>query len=300
MEANAETPNLEANTCEAFARMLGYPPPEPGEWLTQCRERVAARDEEAAEALDSFVDFLEDSTPGERNETYSRAFDLNALFHPYIGYHLFGETYKRSRFMVRLKAHYGKHDFAPEGELPDHLAVVLRFLPRCDHDDFLDELVRLGLLPTLGSMLGDEDALPDAVEGPPDNPMSQNMGIKNSPMSGVNGGETPANGASPGPAGMGQRVGTGAPSAQNGEEPPGEQSSAIPGRSRGENGPGVGGGQLSGMGTAFCQTSCTALKGVPQMETERSEEQREEEKENTPYRGVLEALYLLLRDTEQA
>lgn len=293
---DADIIDLEAETCEAFARMLAYPPPEPGEWLTQCRKRLAARDTEAAEALDSFMDFLEESTPGERNETYSRAFDLNALFHPYIGYHLFGETYKRSRFMVRLKAHYGKHDFTPERELPDHLAVVLRFLPRCHHGDFLDELVRLGLVPTLGSMLGDEEALPDAVDGPPDNPTSPSMGTMNSPTSEVSAGKTPANGSSPGPAGMGQRVGTGVPTSQDGEEPPGEQSSAIPGRSRGQNGPGAGGGQLSGMGTAFCQGSCTTLKGVPQMETERSEEQREEEKENTPYRGVLEALHLLLQE----
>jgi len=296
--SDTEVIKLEADTCEAFARMLAYPPPEPGEWLTQCRERVAVRDTEAAEALDPFVDFLEKSTPGERNETYSRAFDLNALFHPYIGYHLFGETYKRSRFMVRLKQHYAEHDFVPERELPDHLAVVLRFLPRCDHADFLVELVRLGLVPTLGSMLGDEEALPDAVEGPPDHPMSRGMGTMNSPTSEPNAGGGSGNGASPGPAGMGQRVGTGVHSSANGEKASGEQSSTIPGRSRGQNGPGAGGGQLSGMGTAFCQTSCTALKGVPQMETERSEEQREEEKENTPYRGVLEALYLLLRDPE--
>jgi len=294
--SDTEVVTLEADTCEAFARMLSYPPPEPGDWLSQCRKRVAARDAEAVEALDSFLDFLEESTSGERNETYSRAFDLNALFHPYIGYHLFGETYKRSRFMVRLKAHYGKHDFTPERELPDHLAVVLRFLPRCDHGDFLDELVRLGLVPTLGSMLGDEEALPDVVEGPPDNPSSPGRGAMNSPTSEGSAGETPANESSPGPAGMGQRVGTGGLSSDAGTDSSEGQSAAIPGRSRGENGPEAGGGQLSGMGTAFCQTSCTALKGVPQMETERSEEQREEEKENTPYRGVLEALHLLLQE----
>lgn len=279
---DADILDLEADTLLAFGRMLAYPPPEPGPWLTRCRERIAARNAEAAEQLDPFIAFLEGSTPGERNETYSRAFDLNALFHPYIGYHLFGETYKRSRFMVRLKGHYREHGFTPERELPDHLAVVLRFLPTCDHAEFWDELIRFGVVPTLGSMLGDEDALPDGVPGPSGSPSDVSSSAGPASMDVHSDDRSNGEASSPGPAGVGMRVGEGGTGVPRSTPSPKPQPRQFVGM---------------GSGTAFCQTGCTKLKGVSEMETERSDEQREEEKQDSPYRAVLESLYLLMQDT---
>ena len=40
---------------------------------------------------------------GKLQEVYSGFFDLNSICHPYIGYQLFGENYKRSIFLVELK-----------------------------------------------------------------------------------------------------------------------------------------------------------------------------------------------------
>jgi nitrate reductase delta subunit len=70
-----------------------------------------------------------------------------------VGYHLFGETYKRSVFLLGLKQRYRALGFAMDAaELPDRLSVVLRFLACCPDDALRDELIDEAVLPALGRM----------------------------------------------------------------------------------------------------------------------------------------------------
>jgi nitrate reductase delta subunit len=74
--------------------------------------------------------------------------------YPYIGYQLFGETYKRGEFLALLNARYREAGFVVEGELPDHLSVILRYLSRT----WDAALVQEGVVPALTKML---DQLPE-------------------------------------------------------------------------------------------------------------------------------------------
>ena len=58
---------------------------------------------QAATLLGVFRDFAEEHPLGKLQEVYSGFFDLNSICHPYIGYQLFGENYKRSVFMCRTQ-----------------------------------------------------------------------------------------------------------------------------------------------------------------------------------------------------
>jgi nitrate reductase delta subunit len=67
-------------------------------------------------------------SPDEREELYTATFDLCPACVPYVSIHLFGEeNYRRGRFMAALLERYAQEGFATGGELPDHLAVLLRF-----------------------------------------------------------------------------------------------------------------------------------------------------------------------------
>ena len=86
---------------------------------------------------------------------YTGTFDLDAACHPYIGYHLFGETYKRSIFLVELKQRYAAEGFVfSDSELPDHLAVILHFLATTRDEIQAQEIARDALLPVLDRMTG--------------------------------------------------------------------------------------------------------------------------------------------------
>ncbi len=139
---------------DLMAGLLEYPQSDPLECVSECRELVSRASPEAAAHLGEFHDFVAATPLGRLQEVYTGTFDLNAACDPYLGYHLFGESYKRSAFMVELKKRYRAHGFTIEGsELPDHLAVVLRFLASCDDTTLAGDIVHEGLLPVLQQML---------------------------------------------------------------------------------------------------------------------------------------------------
>lgn len=137
--------------CRLFATLLDYPTPGLPRQARECAESVAAFHRQAAENLRGFLAFLEQAPPGRWEEAYTGAFDLQPVCSPYLGYQLLGESYQRGEFMVELGQRYRAREFSPEGELPDHLAVVLRYLAVCppgEREALLDGL----LLPALQKM----------------------------------------------------------------------------------------------------------------------------------------------------
>lgn len=151
---------------QCFARMLEYPSGGTLQAALTAQGLLADENPEDAALLKEFYEYAKTLSPGRLEEVYTGTFDLDAACHPYVGYHLFGETYKRSAFMVELKERYKAQGFeSPENELPDHLSILLRFLSFTEDHALADDLVRDALLPVLDRMTGraksegfDEDA----------------------------------------------------------------------------------------------------------------------------------------------
>ncbi|MFQ5659650.1 MAG: nitrate reductase molybdenum cofactor assembly chaperone [Gammaproteobacteria bacterium] len=137
-----------------LGQLLQYPDENLAAAVREVREGIGPIFHAAGEELASFEAFVHAHDFADWKQTYTEAFDLDPLFKIYIGYHLFGETYKRSHFLVKLNEHYREHGYECSPELPDHLAVALRFLPHCDHEAFRDGLIREGIVPCVKRMLG--------------------------------------------------------------------------------------------------------------------------------------------------
>ncbi len=152
---------------ECFARILEYPGSDCREAAREVRELVAATDREASARLEAFVGFVEGAPLPQVQEVYTGMFDLDAACHPYVGYHLFGDSYKRSVLLLGLKERCRAHGIDPGVELPDHLAVVLRLLASVAEPGESRELIEEALLPALGSMLRSDADGPPAGEGDP-------------------------------------------------------------------------------------------------------------------------------------
>jgi len=140
-----------------FATLLEYPRDRAG-LLEALRAGEALAPRRAREELARFRSFVEAVSPGRLEEVYAGTFDWDTALSLHVGYHLFGESYKRSAFLLGLKERYSAHGFPLEGELPDHLPIMLRFLALCQDETLAQELIAEAILPALMRILRAEGA----------------------------------------------------------------------------------------------------------------------------------------------
>jgi nitrate reductase molybdenum cofactor assembly chaperone NarJ/NarW len=152
-----------------FADILDYPAPGLANKAAECAALIGAAQPEAGALLESFRGFAEETSLGKLQEVYSGFFDLNSICHPYVGYQLFGENYKRSSMLVGLKKAYRAEGFeADTSDIPDRLSIVLRFVAHSKGGEEIDELLNRGLLPALARMTTKPESDGHQHDGPID------------------------------------------------------------------------------------------------------------------------------------
>ncbi len=136
-----------------FAKLFEYPTPALSQQVRACVDELTAVDPTAAESIAGFCRQVEQIPLERMEEIYTSTFDMQPVCYPYIGYQLFGESYKRGAFMAQLNHAFSKTNFSAGNELPDHISVVLRFLAiEGVNDKFNQTLLDEGLIPTLEKM----------------------------------------------------------------------------------------------------------------------------------------------------
>lgn len=158
--------DLTCQLYDLFADLLEYPNSTTLQQASPSIEQLRESDTEAARFFEAFQRGMEERTLQQMEELYTRVFDMQPLCYPYVGYHLFGESYKRGAFMAQLNEAYRLCNFPVDKELPDHISVVLRFLALDENkrtDDFGRALLYEGLMPALEKMTG---ALKKHTENP--------------------------------------------------------------------------------------------------------------------------------------
>lgn len=109
-----------------LAEIFRYPYPGQEEKIRELWTRTASS--RLRKAVETFLVRGKSRTPEEKEMLYTHMFDLNPLVAPYIGWHIWGEDFKRGAFMAMLKQELGQTGIDLEGELPDHLVPVFRYL----------------------------------------------------------------------------------------------------------------------------------------------------------------------------
>lgn len=135
----------------SLAALLEYPGPELAARAEAARGLVPAGGE-AARRLEAFGAWAAATPRGRVQEAYTAALDLDASCSPYVGQRLLGADPRRGVFMARLAARYRVRGFSASGELPDHLASMLRFLAHAPDEPDGDELVEECIAPAVASL----------------------------------------------------------------------------------------------------------------------------------------------------
>ena len=115
-----------ASVCNLLANALQYPRPQQLARLE--RDLQALPNNGLRMSIAAFLSKVHLLSLGEWEELHTRTLDLNPPIAPYIGYQTWGESYQRGAFLARMARQLYENGVNPEGELPDHLAVILRYL----------------------------------------------------------------------------------------------------------------------------------------------------------------------------
>lgn len=131
-----------------LAVLLDYPGAGFRDALERLRSRLAAEQPLAAAALEPFAAFVAQSSDVGLEEAFVQTFDFNPSCALEIGWHLYGENYKRGEFLVEMRRLMMRLGVAEGTELPDHLGSVLAVLPLLDAGEAA-ALVRDRIFPAL-------------------------------------------------------------------------------------------------------------------------------------------------------
>ncbi len=105
----------------------------------------------AASHLSSYFAGFEGQTLDARQEMFVRTFDMNPNCALEIGWHLFGEDYKRGEMLAYLRREMREVGIDEGTELPDYLGNVLRLLGRWNQEE-AGEFVHIFFTPALEKM----------------------------------------------------------------------------------------------------------------------------------------------------
>jgi len=147
-----EGPGAAADALPLLAEALAYPGPDLVVAAERCRAALAPAYPAAAAGVEDFLDWAAGADPCEREELYARTFDLHPPHCLEVGYQLFGESYKRGAFLVKVQAAVQALGVERGSDLADHLIVLLRLLPRLEPGPARD-LVDEAVLPALARVV---------------------------------------------------------------------------------------------------------------------------------------------------
>jgi nitrate reductase molybdenum cofactor assembly chaperone NarJ/NarW len=143
-----------------LARLLDYPTAgfceAAEEWVAQIRAECPA----AGEVLEPFLAYSNEQTAEKMEELYCVTFDNSQTAALEIGWHVYGETYDRGKFLVAMRDLLRTHEIPEKSELPDHLSLVLQVLSRCEEDKALSlsaEVVKPAVRKILVSLAADQN-----------------------------------------------------------------------------------------------------------------------------------------------
>lgn len=126
--APAASPAELATARQAASLLLGYPDEELLARLPLLRAAVAPLPVPFAAPLGRFLDHLETTPLAQLQSDYVETFDLRRRCCLYLTYFTHGDTRKRGMALLQFKHLYSRAGMTlADGELPDHLAVVLEF-----------------------------------------------------------------------------------------------------------------------------------------------------------------------------
>lgn len=122
------TESVRAGAFQVQSLLLGYPDEALRDSLPLLRRAANALPSTVGSSLQPLLNHLENTDPFALATEFVDTFDHRKRFSPYLTWFMYGDTRKRGMALLRFKTMYRESGLLlDDGELSDHLAVVLEF-----------------------------------------------------------------------------------------------------------------------------------------------------------------------------
>ncbi|MEZ5344230.1 MAG: nitrate reductase molybdenum cofactor assembly chaperone [Pyrinomonadaceae bacterium] len=142
----------EIKLLNSLAGVLEYPTENWFLRFEKCKSLILLTDRAGCEHFSDFCLDINKLSLTELQEFYTRTFDLSPVCALEVGYHLFGEDYKRGEFLARLRETENPYSLGQEQQLPDYLPVILRLLGQMEDAEERAAMIGYCLIPALKMM----------------------------------------------------------------------------------------------------------------------------------------------------
>lgn len=115
-----------------FASLIEYPGETFQPQIAAAEKSFAAADPAIAELVSIFGEKVREKTLDDLQELFTGSFDMDPECTLDLGWHLFGDDYKRGVFLAKVRRELARHEVHEVCELPDHLTHVLRLLAKME------------------------------------------------------------------------------------------------------------------------------------------------------------------------
>ncbi|OGP13240.1 MAG: nitrate reductase molybdenum cofactor assembly chaperone [Deltaproteobacteria bacterium RIFCSPLOWO2_02_FULL_50_16] len=136
----------------SLSRLIEYPEDDFQENLKHCLKLTEKHHLKKVDGLRSFAHTAKCMNLSELEEYYTRTFDINPVTALEVGWHLYGETYERGSFLVKMRNLSKKLNISESRELPDHLAHLLKLLGPMEEQE-ARQIISQYLLPGIKKMI---------------------------------------------------------------------------------------------------------------------------------------------------
>jgi nitrate reductase assembly molybdenum cofactor insertion protein NarJ len=138
-----------------FADLLRYPSKDYPVRVNKCFAMLSKDYPEAALEIKPFVDYMNTHSEDEREELFTKTFDVQPICYLDLGYVIFGEDYKRGAFLLHMQEEQLLAGNDCGTDLSDNICNMLTLYTKTENQALLDELAVKILIPGLEKMIGE-------------------------------------------------------------------------------------------------------------------------------------------------
>lgn len=138
-----------------FADLLRYPDENYPEIVGQCLLMLKEKYPDVEAIVQPFADYINSHTRDEREELYTKTFDVQPICYLDLGYVIWGEDYKRGAFLLHMQQEQERAENDCGTDLPDNISNILTLYSKTDDIELLNELAVKILIPGMEKMIAE-------------------------------------------------------------------------------------------------------------------------------------------------